>query len=347
MNFVIIATNQILRAVSFLVIFVNVLEIILLLRARKRWCNAQILLFNLAITDAILGITTCIRVSFLLSQNDYSVLSNIAQIIFYGNIYGSSFIVVLISIDRWIAVKWPLKYRLIMSKKRLCIGILLSWILAVLTTSGVVGLERLKATYGWIYIGGTVLIAETLILAYLYCYIFHSYRKSVRILKSDRNSTKNPSNSFLQQGNGKIHSVPSGEANSKPFSSYGSHLNEYKYIRGNKQEVIAEKRLSRIPDKEKRLLRFCVAIVVCFLLSYMPAGIVLSFVLPLVGIKPWLESFIVVNAFCGSLWNPYLYFLHQFLERKRLLRNKTREEKSWKSKDPYSITDTGTQTTKF
>ena len=332
-------TNQILCAISLLVVFANVLESVLLLKTRKRWHNAQILLFNLAIADATLGLSTTIRTSLFLADTRFvklyktPVLKIVNKVLLFGNIYGSSLIVILISIDRWIAVKWPLKYRIVMTKKRICIGIGLSWIFGSLTVSGVLGLSKIKETYGWTYCAGTVLIVETLVIGYLYGNIFSLYRENVNTLKSGGKTLKASKKKSCQKKNhSEMKSSSEYGMDNISLSAISLGQVECKYAKSNNYPDILQNKVrgNHMSDKEKRLLKFCLAIVFCFLFSYMPAGTVWSFVLPHLSedLPQWLESFIQVNVFCGSLWNPFLYFLHQYFSTKKLFHSKTTQTKT-------------------
>ena len=166
---------------------VNFIEIIFLLKTRRRWNNAHILVFNLAIEDAALELISVISFSIILSQEHKMVL--IAFTLSYGNIWTSSFIVILILIGRWVAVKWPLRYRSLMTKTRLYIRIFISWTVGMLTTFGVFALIKITKSYVWIHIMLIVIIPEILILIYLYCSIFLTYRKGTGMIRNEKRIT--------------------------------------------------------------------------------------------------------------------------------------------------------------
>ena len=126
-----LVVDKIMCALSLLIFLSNMAEITLLLRIKRSWHNAQIMLFSLALTDATLGYVTSITKSILLSQkyDNFSIFFVVERVIHYLNICSSSLIVLLIAMDRWIAVKWLMRYRILMTRKRLYIGILLSAII--------------------------------------------------------------------------------------------------------------------------------------------------------------------------------------------------------------------------
>ena len=317
---------QILRGISFLIFSVNFLEIVFLLKTRKRWLNAHILVLSLALADTTLGFTTAIIMSFRLSHGNYKslLLTLITYSFFYGNMCGSVFIVIFISVDRWIAVKWPFRYRSLMTKNRVCIGTLSALITGVIIVFAVFVFNTVIKTYSGTYILGVITITCTLILMYLYLSIFLLYRKTIRMVKVDRGFTGHCESRETQRKNSKIDDQNSMESKSATVSlsppscdSTGSQM-----IRENKYEEVSEevkKRIIRMSDKEKRLLKFCLAIVICFVFSYLPLGLLIWLPISgkIVGIPSWAESLIYVNAFCGSLWNPFLYFLHQFFDNRK------------------------------
>ena len=271
MQFIDITGSKILCALSFPIIIANILEIILLLKTRKRWRNGQILLFNLAIADTILGLSTAIRMGIFLSYSYHEspLLLALETVLFYGNVFGSSFIVILISIDRWIAVRWPLKYQILMKKKRVYVGIILSWSVGALTVFGVVALNSINANNdGWKYIAGVLLIMETLVLLYLYSSIFFQYRKCVKALKaSNEKINLSKHESYPSKNHGTTQNYPKLEADDVTLRTSMDSCG-LKYTKSKSTVILENKtRSTQMSDKERRLLKFCVAIVICFLLS--------------------------------------------------------------------------------
>ena len=179
----------------------NFVEIVFLLKKKKRWLNAHILVFNLASADATLGFTTATTISFWLSQRNYKAPFVILRnCFFYGNIYESIFIVMLISVDRWIAVKWLFGYRTLMTKKRVCIGALSAWITSVSLVSAVFVFKL----YGGIYIFRILTITGIIVLVYLNSSIFLLYRKSIKMMKVDRRFTGHCQRRKMQRKNSKF-----------------------------------------------------------------------------------------------------------------------------------------------
>ena len=367
-----ITVRQILRALSFPIFLTNLIEIILLLKRRKRWKNAQILIFSLAVADATLGFSTAVIFSVMLSLDDHFTtsilyaLTIMKNLIIYGNIYGSSFLVILISVDRWLIIKSPLRYRMLMRRRRLYFGIFLSWILAAITLSAIIFLNRLKKDYGWIFIGGGLLILETIILISLYISIFLAYRKNATRMMINfdtvNRQTQHNSRHKKEKDGGKNENRASSELltycnphytnenfnfdtvnrktrykssnnedrdcneskNNRLYTLSGSYA--LHHTNDNFEGISRQRSRTTMTQQEIRLFKFCSAIVICFSFSYIPAATVSFIGYPTQNENlPWHYAFVTVNAYCGSLWNPFLYFLHQFFSRKRELRNKLEE----------------------
>ena len=131
-----------------------------------------------------------------------------------------------------------------MTRNKLCIGILLSWVFGFLTVSGIFFLQKVKEGYGWFYIGGTIATMEQLILIYLYCSIYFIYRRSARTANIHDIASK-------YEENGSIQSASYTQTLS--LSSFCSSDG-----RGEKckQSISIERvRVIGAPDKENRLLK--------------------------------------------------------------------------------------------
>ena len=173
-------------------------------------------------------------------------------------------------------------------------------------------LEIIKVGYGLLYTGSAVPIIETLTLIYLYPSIFVMYRNSAKTVMNDCNTSRNMENIVVSR-NG-------SHSGGKRWTK--SELGIKGESARSEEDISPERMIPiRISDKEKRLLKFFLAIVICFSFSYVPAVIVtpLSLTVPnaVINTPYWLHYLIVVNAFCGSLWNPFLYFLRQLCSRRK------------------------------
>ena len=320
-----VIVSQTLCGVGVLIFLANIVEIILLIKTRISWHNAQILLFSLALIDAAIGLATIISTTiFLYDLIGLRTLCVILAYVFYGNMCGSSFIVVLISVDRWVAVKWPLKYRTLITKRRLNAAILMAFVLSILILSLMTAVREVDKGYTAMFsIAGTILITETLLLVYLYCSVFVLYRRSAKAIvivgKASNDMERNLKNHRIRTEQ-KIYQQNQGCKLSFLKLRFGSQGNETDSGEKFNETSMERSRVVQLSEREKRLLKFCIAIVVCFFLSFMPAA-----VLFFIAKSPWQHEFIhqsismafTVNSFCGSMWNPFLYFLHQFFGKRK------------------------------
>ena len=417
--------------VCVLIILSNTIELIHIFRSQKRWTNAQILFVNLALIDAALGCISIMTISVSLSQksNRPLALSIALTYLLYLNTCELTFLVLLLSIDRWIAVKWPLKRCELMTRKRLYIGIVLSWAISILWVTLVVFLQFMVKGTTWLYVSGILTIVQTLIMTYLYYSIFVSYRRSSKAVVTFGDTSSHLKSIIAQEGDSQskrefifnklkgqrsasestrssgenkeavriigknvlvigIGRVEKSEKNRYSIhqrhglaekSSGKSQLSEVSSLiicpdaqnvtndGADKYQDISEKRnttqgtfnkckeskraacsgqeycsqqkekeqygiddnyqdrlckgknvVIHMSNKEKRLLKFCFAIVVCFAYSYVSPIFVLILAFSQTGNVPiWLDNFVGISILCGSLWNPILYFINQFMGKRK------------------------------
>ena len=197
-------TYSIICVVGVLIVLANTIEIILLARARKRWYTAQILLLSLALADTALGCTCIIAITTFLSLEKIrgSIIFIVVRFFICLSIYGSSYLVTLLSVDRWIATKWPLKYRTWMTKNKIYIGISFSWVLSVLCAGTAETLRYFGKFHGYhtfLHMDFIVTASQTLILVYLYYSIFFAYRKSAKAVLTNGNTGSGLENKNVQE----------------------------------------------------------------------------------------------------------------------------------------------------
>ena len=175
---------EVIRGICILIVIFNTIEVIHIFRSQKHWHNAHILFFNLALIDTALGCIGIVTYSVSPSQNFNRPFPRSITLTYllHLNTCESIFMVLLLSIDRWIAVKWPLKYRALMTKKKLYIGIVLSWVLSILYTFLVVTQKYILKNIIWLYVNGILTVVQTLIMIYLYHSIFALYRRSSKTI---------------------------------------------------------------------------------------------------------------------------------------------------------------------
>ena len=175
--------HHIILFISILILTVNMLELILLLKHRRRWKNAQILLFSLSLADFLLGFTYMFYSLFKLLDigRRNRLFLNVSSSFLYVNLYGSSMQVMLLTLDRLVAVKRPLKYRAWITQRRITKSILLSWLVSVTVGILMQVLKKLhKNAYTWSILGTVVCITEVVFFVVAYVSILVQYRKISR-----------------------------------------------------------------------------------------------------------------------------------------------------------------------
>ena len=135
-HLVAIATlNSILMVPTIL----NALVIFAVATRHRLRTNTTLLLVCLAGLDLTVGLIVqptgiAIDVKRILSEGPFCTLEKIYQAGFFGVGVGSMSHLVLISLERYIAIKQPLRYQDIVRKRRLTTGVILAWAITLVAT---------------------------------------------------------------------------------------------------------------------------------------------------------------------------------------------------------------------
>ena len=160
--------------VPALVVVINIIEIGILVRNRKNLKNYERLLLSLSVADLLVGITFLASVLVQFKRGSYTPIS----VGFWYSITTSLFHIVLLTLDRAIAVLYPLKHRIWITAKFTKISIGMSWIFSLLTvTSSLLNRNKLvtKTVIGYM----TDLAIFMLVIAYsiiIYKVLIKRYR---------------------------------------------------------------------------------------------------------------------------------------------------------------------------
>ena len=234
---------------GFLLFVANIVEIIVFIRSKKKWTNAYILFFNLAITDSTLRLTTAITDSVLLLNNYHSTAMKVMKnIMFYSSIRSSCFIAILLSIDVMDRSEMVSGIPCTDGKKAVIYWDFLSWVLGGVVCSSVFIINtKVAKDYEWAFIGGPIIVFQTLLVVYLYSSIFRQFRKSARSVqmkvdyshRSNRNSERE-----INQGSWSNKSNLEGNEYNKIYSLFGSDLPESQHFipaKGDKSQLALDK----------------------------------------------------------------------------------------------------------
>ena len=110
--------------IGFLVAVLNVIEIIIIARIKKRK-KYEVLLLSLSLSDCLFGIANVILASV------YRSLLECSHILHLFFVLTSMFYLIIMSIDRVIAAVKPFKHKLLFTQRRIYIIIAISWSLTL------------------------------------------------------------------------------------------------------------------------------------------------------------------------------------------------------------------------
>ncbi|XP_056414777.1 P2Y purinoceptor 8 [Hyla sarda] len=113
----------------------NIISLWILIRHSKPMTSSIILMINLSITDLALAMLLPFQIHYHLNGNDWifgNELCNVVTIMFYVNMYGTILTIMLISLERYLGIVYPIKSKM-WRKKRYAVGaILLIWLLLLI-----------------------------------------------------------------------------------------------------------------------------------------------------------------------------------------------------------------------
>ena len=116
---------------GFLIAILNIVEIIMITKIRRKKRIYEIILASLSISDCMFGLSNIIVSSIYLSNScKYDELIETAYISYAFFVLSSIFHLIYIAADRVLIVLKPFQYETIFTTKRLKIGIALLWIIA-------------------------------------------------------------------------------------------------------------------------------------------------------------------------------------------------------------------------
>ncbi len=101
---------------------------IYLLTVVRPLSNGKFLLANLAVTEIIVSVTNVAGSLVRAFSASFSNVSRNCLAIAWLGYYSSVF---FLTIDRLVAIQFPLRYRVVITKKRVKLAILLAWILVI------------------------------------------------------------------------------------------------------------------------------------------------------------------------------------------------------------------------
>ena len=180
-------------------IFLNAVVIFAVATRSRLQSNSSILVACLAGTDLMSGLvvqplTIAVDVERIHSEGPFCILEKVCLTAFVGSCFASLYHIVLITIDRYVATKYALRYRDIVTTQRITIGVLLAWSFVVFETFAEVVLAVLdsetKLYSVMLYVKDIILTAIVgvciVFIVYAYRYIYSVPRRQKKRLKTEQ-----------------------------------------------------------------------------------------------------------------------------------------------------------------
>ena len=199
-----VALTSVISTAILPTILLNALVIIAVATRRRLRTPSNILLASMAGTDLFTGlivqpIAVAVHVKRILSDGPFCILETAyEQLVLVSGITSFSHLV-LIGVDRFIAVKKPLRYQIIVTRQKVTFGVILAWaftlcfripeliLFGIGTKQGINFYKKILGVISSIF--GTLYIVVT---AYMYGYIYSESRRQKKRLNSEQLTEEQP-----------------------------------------------------------------------------------------------------------------------------------------------------------
>ncbi len=102
--------------------------------------NSNKILLSLTFADSMVGVSSIILGILLLLKKISTIYTLFGVLPLFGSMFTSIFSLIVLTIDRWIAIKFPLQHKILMYPKKVKILIALAWVISFLITLMKVGI---------------------------------------------------------------------------------------------------------------------------------------------------------------------------------------------------------------
>ena len=289
-------------------------------------------LLSLAFADLLVGFfgeITGILLKFVQNRLIYKLCGLIPL---YGSMFASVFSLILITIDRLVAVKYPFSYQSFMANSGITTSIALCWIIPLLT---IVSQIILYVTVGLrleLKIRNTILTVVSVtgfIVLTISNFILIQKVKQQRQMSNKllgvsqqlikTNKTK-PSSHEAESGKVKgmglraVLTDPMYEENHPPLTPDAAYRAKpcfsitFESSRDTDKQGMRSQLIKKIPDS--KITTTCICITVTFLICWLPlVGYRFSYVVGRTTQVPWFRRLTQCLALTNSLFNPFIYFM--------------------------------------
>ena len=177
----------------------NTLVIVAVATRHRLQSTSNVLVACLAGADLLNGLVNqnieiALELTRILSHGPFCSLEKASTVALMGSFFLSLGSLALISIDRYISIKHPLRYTTIVTKRRIKTGLLVAWAIGLLVTFHELTMAvidsgtdlyflYMKVTYSILSITALVVIV---VIGYTYCYIFSESRRQKKRLQTEQ-----------------------------------------------------------------------------------------------------------------------------------------------------------------
>ena len=176
-------------------IVLNALVIFVVATRRRLQTNTNILLACLAGTDLLTGLvvyplTIAVDIKRILGVGPFCTLEKLNSVAIAVVGFASLSHLVSINIDRYIAIKYPLRYLEIATKQRLMAGVLLIWAMTVLVTIKEISFALIDSESVFMKVKDVILIFVCLVyiavIIYTNRYVFRETRRQKKRIQTEQ-----------------------------------------------------------------------------------------------------------------------------------------------------------------
>ena len=193
-----VAITSVISIAVLPTIFMNTLVIIAVVTRHQLRTPSNQLLASMAGTDLFTGlivqpVAIAVQVKRILGDGPFCTLEIVYAEVGLAAVFASLSHLVIISIDRYIAVKKPLRYRHIVTKRRIKFGVILVWAVTFclrVQDLAVFAIDSEPELNFYVKVQNTILsvigLLHIVVIGYTYGYIFSESRRQKKRLKSEQ-----------------------------------------------------------------------------------------------------------------------------------------------------------------